>query len=105
MDGRKKRKAEITGKDVANKKYKVCCSTYASLSICVLSCACNLTDIDNHQGLKQWRVPRKDPNVLASVKPGIEPGDAGIWATCDMHQEGRCIAELRELFGEVRTIF
>jgi len=31
----------------------------------------------------------------------IEPGDAGIWATCDMRKEGKCVAELRDTFDEV----
>ncbi|OCK99545.1 uncharacterized protein K441DRAFT_653121 [Cenococcum geophilum 1.58] len=30
----------------------------------------------------------------------IEPGDAGIWATCDMRKEGKCVAELRDTFDE-----
>lgn len=47
---------------------------------------------------KQWRVPKKgQPNYLA---PSIEPGDSGIWATCEMGKEGRSTAELRDLFEE-----
>ncbi|KAI9680815.1 MAG: hypothetical protein M1817_004255 [Caeruleum heppii] len=30
----------------------------------------------------------------------IEPGDTGIWATCDKGREGKCIGELRDLFGK-----
>ena len=37
------------------------------------------------------------------MAPSIEPGDAGIWATCDMHKEGKCTIELNDIFNEVRT--
>ena len=47
---------------------------------------------------KQWRVPKKgQPNYVA---PSIEPGDSGIWATCEMGKEGKSTAELRDLFEE-----
>ncbi|KAI4165004.1 MAG: hypothetical protein LQ342_001280 [Letrouitia transgressa] len=45
---------------------------------------------------RKWQVPRqKHPEAIA-----IEPGDAGIWATCDMHKEGKCTVELKDLFNE-----
>ena len=47
---------------------------------------------------KQWRTPKK--NQPTSQTPSIEPGDAGIWATCDMHKEGKATAELRDLFED-----
>lgn len=47
---------------------------------------------------KPWMVPRKgQPGYVA---PSIEPGDAGIWATCEMGKEGKCTSELRDLFEE-----
>ena len=47
---------------------------------------------------KQWRTPKKgQPNY---APPTIEPGDAGIWATCTKGKEGKCTMELRELFEE-----
>ena len=46
---------------------------------------------------KQWRTPKKQSLHMA---PTIEPGDAGIWATCDMHKEGRATIELRDLFED-----
>ena len=47
---------------------------------------------------KQWRVPKKgQPNHVA---PSIEPGDSGIWATCEMGKEGKSTAELKDLFEE-----
>ena len=47
---------------------------------------------------KQWRVPKKgQPNYVA---PSIEPGDSGIWATCEMGKEGKSTADLRDLFEE-----
>lgn len=30
----------------------------------------------------------------------IQPGDSGIWATCNKGKEGKCIGELRDLFAE-----
>ena len=30
----------------------------------------------------------------------IQPGDSGIWATCDKGREAKCIGELRDLFAE-----
>lgn len=39
------------------------------------------------------------PKFSKSVSSKIEPGDAGIWATCDRHKEGRAIAELEDLFA------
>ena len=47
---------------------------------------------------KPWRVPKK--GQANNAAPNIEPGDAGIWATCDMGKEGKCTAELRDLFEE-----
>lgn len=31
----------------------------------------------------------------------INPGDAGIWITCDMYKEGKCTAEARDICNEV----
>ncbi|KAL8999622.1 MAG: hypothetical protein Q9169_001582 [Polycauliona sp. 2 TL-2023] len=45
---------------------------------------------------KAWQMPRKKYSSALS----INPGDAGIWATCDMHREGQCTNELKELFNE-----
>ena len=47
---------------------------------------------------KQWRTPKK--NQAANTALTINPGDCGIWATCDMHKEGKATAELRDLFEE-----
>ncbi|OTA39927.1 hypothetical protein BTJ68_00030 [Hortaea werneckii EXF-2000] len=30
----------------------------------------------------------------------VKPGDSGIWATCNKGREGKCVAELRDLFTE-----
>ena len=52
----------------------------------------------NPKKSKPWRVPKKgQPNYIA---PSIEPGDSGIWATCEMGKEGKCTAELKDLFEE-----
>ncbi|KAL8645180.1 MAG: hypothetical protein Q9210_006854 [Variospora velana] len=45
---------------------------------------------------KQWQTPKKN----FSTAPSINPGDAGIWATCDMHREGLCTVELKDLFDQ-----
>lgn len=52
----------------------------------------------NSKKSKPWRVPKKgQPNYIT---PSIEPGDSGIWATCEMGKEGKCTAELKDLFEE-----
>ncbi|QIX00172.1 hypothetical protein AMS68_005689 [Peltaster fructicola] len=43
---------------------------------------------------KQWRVPRKNEGTQAT----IQPGDSGIWITCQKGREGKCVHELRDLF-------
>ncbi|KAL8934922.1 MAG: hypothetical protein Q9216_005667 [Gyalolechia sp. 2 TL-2023] len=43
---------------------------------------------------KQWQMPKKNFSA-----PSINPGDAGIWATCDMHKEGLCTIELKDFFN------
>ncbi|RMY71177.1 hypothetical protein D0863_05315 [Hortaea werneckii] len=48
---------------------------------------------------KQWRVPRKNDRGAIQAK-AIQPGDSGIWATCNKGREGKCVAELRDLFTE-----
>ncbi|KAI4094150.1 MAG: hypothetical protein LQ344_002404 [Seirophora lacunosa] len=45
---------------------------------------------------KQWQTPKKN----FSTAPSINPGDAGVWATCDMHKEGLCTVELKDLFDQ-----
>ncbi|KAL8897316.1 MAG: hypothetical protein Q9192_002642 [Flavoplaca navasiana] len=44
---------------------------------------------------KPWQMSRKK----FSSAPSINPGDAGIWATCAMHREGQCTVELKDLFN------
>ncbi|KAI4204319.1 MAG: hypothetical protein LQ350_001299 [Teloschistes chrysophthalmus] len=50
---------------------------------------------------KQWQMPKRN----FSSAPQIEPGDAGIWVTCDMHMEGLCTVELRDFFNECAKSF
>ena len=47
---------------------------------------------------KQWRTPKKNQPVREGRT--IEPGDAGIWATCNLGKEGKATIELRDLFEE-----
>ncbi|GAB7346372.1 hypothetical protein MBLNU457_5079t1 [Dothideomycetes sp. NU457] len=49
---------------------------------------------------KQWRVTHKNSNADAYRHRAIQPGDAGIWATCTKGKERKCIYELRDLFIE-----
>ena len=44
-------------------------------------------------------MPRKGGNNAYTAQT-IQPGDSGIWATCNKGREGKCVAELRELFTE-----
>lgn len=53
---------------------------------------------------KQWRVVRKDGKGPSPSKV-INPGDKGIWATCNKGREKKCMFELLDLFDEVRGIF
>ncbi|RMX78562.1 hypothetical protein D0869_08993, partial [Hortaea werneckii] len=57
---------------------------------------CSLTYVKTK---KQWRVPRKNDRGAIQAK-AIQPGDSGIWATCNKGREGKCVAELRDLFTE-----
>jgi len=47
---------------------------------------------------KPWIVPKKGHPRY--TPPSIEPGDAGIWVTCEMGKEGKCSSNLRDLFEE-----
>ena len=47
---------------------------------------------------KQWRVPKKGQSNY--VPPSVEPGDSGVWATCQLGREAKSTAELRDLFEE-----
>ena len=51
--------------------------------------------------MKQWRVPKTGQTAADRALTIIDPGDAGIWVTCDMYKEGKCTAEARDIFNEV----
>ena len=59
---------------------------------------CSLAN-DAVQTKRQWRVPRKNDRGAVQAKV-IQPGDSGIWATCNKGREGKCVGELRDLFTE-----
>ena len=44
-------------------------------------------------------MPRKNDRGAVQAK-AIQPGDSGIWATCNKGKEGKCVGELRDLFTE-----
>ena len=44
-------------------------------------------------------MPRKHDQGPTRVKI-IQPGDSGIWATCNKGRERACISELQDLFAE-----
>ncbi|KAK5135043.1 hypothetical protein LTR08_005703 [Meristemomyces frigidus] len=48
---------------------------------------------------RQWQVPRKNNHGAVGSKV-IQPGDSGIWATCNKGREAKCVGELRDLFTE-----
>ncbi|KAF2459397.1 hypothetical protein BDY21DRAFT_338138 [Lineolata rhizophorae] len=59
------------------------------------------------RGKKQWRTPRQNTsaapatnNVPTISHDGIEPGDAGIFVTCDRSNKAKCTAELKDLFED-----
>jgi tRNA acetyltransferase TAN1 len=61
----------------------------------------NLLKTDYGQGNKggNWRTPHAAANMAAGVSGlGIEAGDQGIWATCDMGREGKATTELKGIF-------
>ncbi|KAL6709431.1 hypothetical protein ACN47E_001366 [Coniothyrium glycines] len=47
---------------------------------------------------KAWETPRQGLEARS-----IQPGDAGIWATCAMKKEAKSVADLRDLFQEYAT--
>ncbi|KXS99437.1 hypothetical protein AC578_8146 [Pseudocercospora eumusae] len=49
---------------------------------------------------KQWRVPRRGDSGFQQAKNTIQPGDSGIWVSCDKGRENKCIHEVKDLFGE-----
>lgn len=61
--------------------------TCAAPLLCLLTCL---------QGGEKWR-------KSLGGRAGIEAGDSGIFVTCDMGKEGKCIAEALDLFSQVRV--
>ncbi len=51
---------------------------------------------------KPWMVVKKGQHHQSP--PSIEPGDEGIWATCEMGKEGKCTSDLRDLFEEYAAL-
>ncbi|EME39792.1 hypothetical protein DOTSEDRAFT_47345 [Dothistroma septosporum NZE10] len=49
---------------------------------------------------KEWRVPRKNDHGAVSVK-AIQPGDTGIWVTCQKNKEAKCVHEMRDWLTEL----
>ena len=112
MEGTKKRKSENGHGDCSRKKIKVRVVYLRCFEDCrrikailrypeKVSILDLLTVLTNDQ--KQWIVPKKGQSFSKSTAASIEPGDVGIWATCEMHKEGKCIAELNDLFDDVRA--
>lgn len=53
------------------------------------------------QTKKQWRAPKSSRDGGPPHQPKvIQPGDSGIWVTCNKGKEGKCIGEMRDLFNE-----
>lgn len=49
---------------------------------------------------KPWRTPRNQSHQGGQAPRVIQPGDSGIWATCNKGRERACVGELRDLFTE-----
>ncbi|KAF2400076.1 hypothetical protein EJ06DRAFT_45884 [Trichodelitschia bisporula] len=62
----------------------------------------------NDPKLKKWATTRQGrggSSGASSARPvpvrrDIEPGDAGIWATCNKGKEAKCVGELKTLFDD-----
>lgn len=50
----------------------------------------------------QWKGKK---NADAFKNRAIQPGDSGIWVTCDKGREGKCTSELRDFFNQVSCHF
>lgn len=61
-----------------------------------------MASIRSQDGRPSWTDRRADGHRDHRKQgPTIESGDAGIWATCEMGKEGKCVGELRDLLEEV----
>lgn len=49
------------------------------------------------QGYQNWRKPQ-------GGRTSIEAGDSGVFVTCDIGKEGKCIAETLDLFSQVGSV-
>lgn len=49
----------------------------------------------------KWQTPHQKAKAASRGSGTIEPGDAGIWATCARNQEGKATEELKAMFEEV----
>ncbi|KAI9654712.1 MAG: Histone chaperone asf1 [Alyxoria varia] len=55
--------------------------------------------------MKQWQFPHKkqqnkSQKYAAQISTTIEPGDVGIFVTCNRNMEAKCVREIRNLFDE-----
>jgi len=94
MEQGTKRKAVDGGDDSRDKRLKV---RRCSSQFLVHSSEDPKTEV--LQTKKQWRVPYKNDRGAVQAK-AIQPGDSGIWATCNKGREGKCVGELRDFFTE-----
>ena len=53
--------------------------------------------------MKKGRLSKSQANLSANGL-SIQPGDSGIWVTCDRGKEVKCSYELRDLFRSVRGV-
>ncbi|KAI9799180.1 MAG: hypothetical protein M1833_004220 [Piccolia ochrophora] len=51
------------------------------------------------RGGNKWHAPRPQDSH-DQARREIQPGDAGIWATCERGKEGKCVGELTDVFHE-----
>lgn len=95
-----KRKAETDARDSEDKRSRVsiCSSPLQLFAIEIRTFADTRT-----QNKKQWHVPRKNDRGAIRAQ-AIQPGDSGIFATCNKGRERGCIGELRDLFSEYAEV-
>jgi hypothetical protein len=49
----------------------------------------------------KWQTPHQKVKEASRGNGKIEPGDAGVWATCARNQEGKATGELKAMLEEV----
>jgi hypothetical protein len=68
------------------------------------TCSANKTNTSQGGNNQKWQTPHQKAKATAVATPRggrIDPGDAGIWATCMKGKEGKATGELMALLEQV----